>query len=286
MYFLHNYFIWIRKVIIRILIKEYPNKLLKSKDILENKSDKYINFISSTDNFWISKSMFEKWNFYNEIDDIYLNIYSNSQVNSFMKKYFKNDLIYEIFKKSVLPVQKIDIFRICIIYKFGGIWLDIKSQINIMKVLKLYKDSESNGILLSEPRKIEVITSNDNKHLKSFKNVIHNGFFFLPKESQFLKNILSKIKKDYLYFQDIIFSHPKQGIMNLTGPHQFTRTYYDMEREKRPLLVSHNDIDWIYLQKFGEYISPLNIVKHYSSIKELKTIDSLKSSNLKENNLK
>ena len=282
MYFLHNYFIWIRKIIIRILIKEYPNKLIKSKNILGKNSDKYINFISSTDNFWISNSMFKKWNFYNEINDIDLNIYSNSQVNSFMKKYFKNDLIYEIFKKSVLPVQKIDIFRICIIYKFGGIWLDIKSQINITKVLKLYKDSESNGILLSEPRKIEVITFKDNKQLKSFKNVIHNGFFFLPKESQFLKNILFKIKKDHLYFQDIIFSHPKQGIMNLTGPHQFTRTYYDMEREKRPLLLSHNDIDWIYYQKFGEYISPLRIVKHYSSIKELKTIDSLKSSNLKE----
>ena len=36
-------------------------------------------------------------------------------------------------------------------------------------------------------------------------NVIHNGFFFLPKESEFLKNFLLKIKKDYLYFQDIIF---------------------------------------------------------------------------------
>ena len=69
--------------------------------------------------------------------------------------------------------------------------------------------------------------------------------------------------------------------MNLTGPHQFTRTYYDMEREKRPLLVSHNDIDWIFLSKFGEFISPFKKVKHYSSIKELKTIDS-KSSNLKE----
>ena len=282
MYFLQNFFIWIRKIIIRILLKEYPNKLIKSKSILEKNSYKYINFISSTDNFWVSKSMFNKWDFYNQINNIDLNIYSNAQVNSFMKKYFKNDLIYEIFKKSILPVQKIDIFRICIIYKFGGIWLDIKSQINIKKVLKLYKDSKSNGILLFEPRKIEVITFQDNKQLKSFKNVIHNGFFFLPKESRFLKNILFKIKKDYLYFQDIIFSHPKQGIMNLTGPHQFTRTYYDMEREKSPLLVSHNDIDWLYYSKFGEYISPLKIIKHYSSIKELKTIDSLKSLNLKE----
>ena len=90
--------------------------------------------------------------------------------------------------------------------------------------MKLYEKSKSNGILLYEPRKIEVISSINKEQIKSSKNVIHNGFFYLPKESQFLKNLLLKIKKDYLYFQDIIFSSPKQGVMNLTGPHQFTRT--------------------------------------------------------------
>ena len=280
MYFLQNYFIWIRKIIIRILIKEYPNYLLKEKDIAKDESDRFINFISSTNNLWVSKSMYKKWNFYNSIEDINLNIYSNNQVNNFMKEYFENDLIYEIYKRSILPVQKIDIFRICVIYKFGGIWLDLKSQINIKKVFKLYKKSKSNGILLYEPRKIEVITSSGNRNLKTYKNVIHNGFFYLPKESEFLKNIILKITKDYLYFQDVIFSHPKQGIMNLTGPHQFTRTFYSMDIKKSPLLVSQKDIDWIYYSKFGEFISPLKTIKHYSILKDLKTIDSKKSLNL------
>ena len=71
--------------------------------------------------------------------------------------------------------------------------------------------------------------------------------------------------------------------MNLTGPHQFTRTLYRMEKKDRPSLVSQNDIDWVYFSKFGEFISPLSgINKHYSSIKDLKTIDSLKTTNLKE----
>ena len=282
MYFLQNYFIWIRKIIIRIILREYPTSLLKSKNITKKESKEYINFISSTDNLWASKSMHNKWSAYNEIDNIDLNIYSNAQVNSFMKEYFKDDLIYEIFLKSILPVQKIDIFRLCAILKFGGIWLDLKSQINIKKVLTLYKKSNSNGILLFEPRKIDVITSKDNKQLKTFKNVIHNGFFYLPKESEFLKNLLIKIKKDYLYFQDIIFKYPKQGIMNLTGPHQFTRTYYDMKSDKTPLLVSQEDIDWVYYSKFGEFISPLKVIKHYSFLKQLKTIDSQKSLELKE----
>ena len=283
MYFLLNLFIWIRKNIIRILLKEYPNFHLETSTIQERKQGKHINLISSTDNLWVSKSMFRKWNIYSEIKDISLNIYSNSQVNSFMKEYFKDDLIYEIFKKSIIPVQKIDIFRICLIFKFGGIWLDLKSEVNFKKVLELYKQSQDNGILLSEPRKIDVITYQGNKIKKISKNVIHNGFFFLPKRSKFLKNLLLTIKKDYLYFQDVIFSIPKQGIMNLTGPHQFTRTLYSMEKKDRPSLVSQNDIDWVYFSKFGEFISPLRgINKHYSSIKDLKTIDSLKTTNLKE----
>ena len=246
MYFLQIYFIWLRKIIIRLLLKEYPNRKIKSKFISKTNSNNYINFISSTDNFWVSKSMFNKWNVYSEINNIDLNIYSNSQVNSFMKEYFRNDLIYEIFKKSILPVQKIDIFRICIIYKFGGIWLDLKSQINIKKALKLYKNSNSKGILMVEPRKIDVISSMGNEHFKSSNNVIHNGFFFLPKKSHFLNNILLKIKKDYLYFQDIVFNHPKQGIMNLTGPNQFTRTLYAMDSQIMPYKCSHIDIGWKY----------------------------------------
>lgn len=282
MYFLHNYFIWIRKIIIRVFIREYPNFLLNSSHLINNNPAKFINFISSTDNFWVSKSMFKKWTFYGEMRNVNLNIYSNKHVNGFMKDYFRDDLIYEVFKKSTMPVQKIDIFRICVIFKFGGIWLDLKSQIDFKKAMRLYEKSKSNGILLYEPRKIEVISSINKEQIKSPKNVIHNGFFYLPKESQFLKNLLLKIKKDYLYFQDIIFSSPKQGVMNLTGPHQFTRTYFEMKEENRPTLVSQKDIDWIYYSKFGEFISPFKILKHYSLLKDLKTLDSSEIKDLKE----
>ena len=274
MYVVYNFFIWIRKNIIRILLKEYPNKLLKSSAIDNSKPLRNTYFISSTDNFWVSSSMYKKWILFKETQGIDLHIYSNSEVNNFMEEYFKDDLIYEVFKRSIIPVQKMDIFRICIVYKFGGIWLDFKSEINLEKVLKLYKQSNSNGLLMYEPRKIEVISSHDNKKIKSFKNVIHNGFFFLPKESKFLENLLLKVKEDYLYFQDIVFSYPKQGIMNLTGPHQFTRTFHNIQYNNRPLLVSQKDIGWLFYSKYGEYISPFKGVKHYSSLRKFKTIDS------------
>ena len=262
-------------------MSEYPNLLLKSSSLKKNKTKNKINFISSTENFFVSKNMFKKWKLYMEFKDVDLNIYSNKEVNEFMKKYFKDQLIYEIYQKSVLPVQKIDIFRICCVYLNGGIWLDLKSQINFQKVVSLYNESNSNGLLMYESRKIEVIKMQGNKKVKTLENVIHNGFFFMPKGSIFLENLLSKIINDYLYFQDIVFKYPKQGIMNLTGPHQFTRTFHELGNANKPKLVSHSDIDWVFCSKYGEFISPLKIEKHYSKLKELKTIDSQKTSNLK-----
>ena len=276
MYFLHNIFIWIRKNLIRILTKEYPNKLLISSTIQGKKKYKCINLVSSTNNFWVSKSMKRKWNYYGEFKDVNLNIYSNEQVNNFMKQHFKDDLIYEIFKRSKLPVQKIDIFRICCIYIFGGIWLDLKSEVNLKSLLNTNLESNSKGFLLYEPRKIEVIRYKNKKIYKTFENVIHNGFFFLPKGSIFLENLIHKIKRDFLYFQDIVFERPKEGIMNLTGPHQFTRSYYDLRKDQRPNLISQEELGWNYCSKYGEYLSPFKIKKHYSSLRKLKTIDSQK----------
>ena len=70
--------------------------------------------------------------------------------------------------------------------------------------------------------------------------------------------------------------------MNLTGPHQFTRTYYDMDSKKRPNIFSQNDLGWIYNSSYGEFISPFKGNKHYSSLRKMKTLDSKKSINLEE----
>ena len=273
MYVLINFFIWIRKNFIRIIFNQYPNVFLKLKN--NSNSQNRINLITSSNNFWVSKEMYKKWNTYFNTKEINLEIYSNKNVNKFMLDNFKNELIYEIYKKSQLPVQKIDIFRICYAFKNGGIWLDLKSEVCIRKTLDLILNPENkNGILMYEKRKIDVIKKNDKKNFISTEFVIHNGFFFLPKNSLFLKEILNNIEEDYLYFQDLILSEPKQGIMNLTGPHQFTRSFHKIKLKNQPKLVSQEEISWQYISKYGEYISLIHARKHYSAFKNKKIIDS------------
>ena len=110
MYFLINFFIWIRKNLIRIILNEYPNVFLKF-DKKNSNYKKRINLITSTDNFWVSKEMYKRWNGYFNIKEINLDIFSNQNVNKFMFDNYRDELIYEIYKKSQIPVQKIDIFR-------------------------------------------------------------------------------------------------------------------------------------------------------------------------------
>ena len=43
--------------------------------------------------------------------------------------------------------------------------------------------------------------------------------------------------------------------MNLTGPHQCTRSFHKLKSNNQPKLVSHEEISWKYISKFGEYIS-------------------------------
>ena len=282
MYFLINFFIWIRKNFIRIILNEYPNVYLNFyKNNLS--SNKRINLITSTDNFWVSKEMYKRWGTYFNLKEINLDIYSNQNVNKFMLDNYKNKLIYEIYKKSQIPVQKIDIFRYCYVLKNGGIWLDLKSEVCIKKTLELISKPENkNGLLMYEPRKIDVIKKKEQKNYISNEFVIHNGFFYLPKDSLFLYEIINNIERDYLYFQDVFLSDPKQGMMNLTGPHQCTRSFHKLDSNNRPKLVGQEEISWKYISKYGEYISLIRSKKHYTSIKNRKIIDSRNLMTLKE----
>ena len=59
--------------------------------------------------------------------------------------------------------------------------------------------------------------------------------------------------------------------MNLTGPHQFTRSFYDLNDEGKPDLCSSKDVGWIYFSKYAEFVSPLKKINHYSTLRQLKT---------------
>jgi mannosyltransferase OCH1-like enzyme len=73
--------------------------------------------------------------------DVKFYLYNDSDGKYYMKKFYGEHQIYEIFKKAKYWQIKTDIFRYCILFERGGIWLEIKSIINVQLSRILSKDA-------------------------------------------------------------------------------------------------------------------------------------------------
>jgi len=155
--------------------------------------------------------------------DVKFYLYDDSEVNRYMKRFYGQHKIYEIFKKAKYWQIKTDIFRYCILFERGGFWLDIKSIINVQLSKILSKDVTM--VWSFEKNKFK---SNDNHKIKSkllYKNnFICNWFLGSQKKNIILKNVINNICVGYPMFKNKVFDNPKDAILEFSGPRLFTNT--------------------------------------------------------------
>ena len=138
--------------IIFILVK------LFRKNFIENFSNEIQNTIIQTyyDKDKIPKKVFD--NIKKFAPNYKHIIFDDDECVKFIKKYFKPTIL-ETFKKLKGP-HKADLFRYCYLYKFGGVYLDIKTELikpldNIIKkdvtysVLSIVRNTVYQGVLAS-----------------------------------------------------------------------------------------------------------------------------------------
>ncbi len=125
--------------------------------------------------------------------------YDNYMCDSFMKKEFSK--IYHIYKKLPIPVQKADMWRYCILYKYGGIYADSDT---VCKVQNLNNVFNKNSLLIGVPE--------HDIHLCQW-------IFAAPKGSPILKSVIDllveRVEKEKTFKGKHITHY-------LTGPGVFT----------------------------------------------------------------
>jgi len=136
------------------------------------------------------------WKKYKEYE---YNFYSDKQQDEFMKKYFSD--IYDAYQKCPIPVMKADLWRYCIIYKYGGIYAD-SDTICLEKPNFLIKNSYLVGV-----------PENNNVHLCQW-------VFSAPKKSPILKSIIDLSVKRIRETNKFTGEH---FIHHYTGPAVFTK---------------------------------------------------------------
>jgi len=124
--------------------------------------------------------------------------FDDKMCNEFMKKYFSGNT-YEAYQRLPLPVMKADLWRYCVIYKFGGIYADVDTICNTSPNLFI---NESLLCLVPE----------NSFHLCQW---VFSG----PPNSPILKSIIDLSTERILNIEEIKGEHI---VHYLTGPGVFT----------------------------------------------------------------
>ncbi len=194
--------------------------------------------------------------------------YDDNDCESLIKNNF-NDEIYNTYKKinPSYGAMRADFFRYCVLYLYGGIYLDIKSKITY-PLFKLIKKDDL--CILDIPRKnLEPWRKNQPTYEQWL-------LIFSPRHPYLLaviNQIYSYINENYIpkTLNGIPLS-VKGKILNITGPDSFTKAINNFIQNNDNTIL-HRNINYKYFCDLNCHINykimyKINRKKHYSEINE------------------
>ena len=121
-------------------------------------------------------------------------LYDDDDIIRFIKSNYDDD-IYEAYSKLTVGASKADFFRYLVLYKEGGIYLDLDSAIH--KNLDDLIEGKS-GVISREQH----------------ENLYVQWMLIFSKNHPILKEVIENVKKN-------IMKDCKQNVLDLTGPHVY-----------------------------------------------------------------
>jgi mannosyltransferase OCH1-like enzyme len=178
-----------------------------------------------------------------------------------------NDEIYNTYIKinPSYGAMHADFFRYCVLYLYGGIYLDIKSKITY-PLFKLIKKDDI--CILDIPR----------RNLEPWRKIQPTYeqwlLIFAPRHPY----LLAVINQIYRYINDNYIPEKINGIslstkgkiLNITGPDSFTKAVNNFINNNK---ILHRNIDYTYFCNLNCHINykkmyKINNKKHYSELNE------------------
>jgi len=192
--------------------------------------------------------------------------YNDKDCDDFIKNNF-SEQIYNAFNKinKVYGAMKADFFRYCVLYKLGGVYLDIKSLIKypIFKIIK-----KDDLCLLDTPR-------NNLEPWRTNKPTYEQWLLmFCPNHPYLNEMILKMVHYIETKYVPTIPNYPvlnsKEKILHVTGPDAFTEVVNEYILKNN---IIHRCIDYSkYFERIGcvnyTIIYSINGKKHYSGYNE------------------
>jgi mannosyltransferase OCH1-like enzyme len=189
--------------------------------------------------------------------------YDDQDCEQFIKTYF-NERTYNAYMmlNNCYGAMKADFFRYCVLYKIGGVYLDIKSKIKVSLGLIIKPDD---SCILDIPRNDLEPWRKDNPTYEQWLLIFEPKHPYL---NEMIEQMVTNIENNYepqIPGYSILTS--KQKILLLTGPDALTRAINTCVNNN---IIKHRNIDYnkYFTLSIGNYKLMYKKKKHYSEYNE------------------
>ncbi len=214
-------------------LNEYPNKRIDHLFTPANTEAKSLipNVVYQT---WISNKLgrthfknLEK--FRNLNPDYSFEFFDNIRMDNYMKEYYGDHPIYQIYMNLNFGAPKTDIWRYCILFQRGGVYFDINKSVNLPLREIIYKNDKA--IISFEQNLIRDyidwdIPSIAREKLNYPDLIIINWGFAFTAGHVFLSTIIENIVKEYPIWRMKIVPKIKDAGVQFTGPLMMTKSIW------------------------------------------------------------
>lgn len=208
--FIKYYYIF--GILILIVIFLFINNILRSSESFKNKNKKKSLYQTYFDKSLIPQKVFINNNKYAPNYDII--IYDDKECLHFINKFYGSEVL-DAYKQLKIPAHRADLWRYCILYQYGGLYMDIKT--------KLIKNVD--GIFTNKNILYTVISCV--KSDKPDKQSIFNGIIYSPPKNPIFLELINycvknkNVEGNYLiftkHFARVIKKHSLYNTRNLTN---------------------------------------------------------------------
>ena len=158
--------------------------------------------------------------------DYTFEFFDEARVQAYMEKHWRDHPIYDVFRNARFGPLRTDIWRYCLIYERGGVYVDVSKSIHIP--LREIVTSEVACVVSWEdkafppPRSLAAA-----RRLQHPDRILINWAIIAAPGHPLLRRAIDGIVASYPHYAGRVVPNPKEAILDFTGPHHLTRCLHD-----------------------------------------------------------
>lgn len=150
--------------------------------------------------------------------DFTFQFFSDADADRFMAEVFGEHPIYQVYKNGLFGPLRMDIWRYCMLYHFGGVYCDIGKALT--KPLRELIPADASAVIAWEKRNVSPFpVSATAAAVLQYpgKRVINWVMMFAPRHPV-MKHVIDGIVERFPTVRGVSMPEPKEAILKFTGP--------------------------------------------------------------------